>query len=180
MAHKSTFMWMRFGLALLIGLPLASCSSMNGESEVSIAPTPAPTPAWEDPATGAWKGDWYFKMGESSLKGGMLECVVTREEEDLWNAIFTAQWGMTNANQGQTGSYTVSLEGRRQGDTVVFGGSVNLGSGSGGVFEWTGTVSKEKFLGVYDNPNVKGTFEMIKVEEDALEIAETESSEPTE
>ena len=70
-----------------------------------------------------------------------------------WDATFFASFG-------GFGEYEVAMEGARDGDRVVFGGSVDLGETSGGVFDWDGEVEGDEFRGAYTSKMISGTFKM--------------------
>ncbi len=108
-----------------------------------------------DPVSGSWSGDWY--VNNMPKPGGKLRCEVERIARDEWKAVFEAEFG-------QTAAYKVELLGKRDGKKVVFGGDVDLGAASGGVFTWTGDADGEKFNGVYKSKFYGGHFEMKRVE----------------
>lgn len=111
---------------------------------------------WKDPVTGKWEGDWYIQ--KMPKPGGKLKCDVERIARNEWKAIFEAEFG-------QTAAYKVELMGKREGDKVVFGGDVDLGAASGGVFTWTGEADGTKFNGKYSSKLYGGHFEMDRVVE---------------
>jgi len=94
----------------------------------------------EDSVSGYYEGHWYGPNPELPL--GTLTCTITPSGPDAWNAVFFATFG-------ETGTYEVPLEGRREDGKVLFGGAVNLGE-TDGVYEWTGEIvgdsSVTKFL----------------------------------
>lgn len=107
-----------------------------------------------DPVSGSYDGDWYGPNADRPL--GELTCVIVRRDSTTWDATFSATFG-------GFGEYDVELEGRRDGDKVVFGGSMDLGETSGGVFEWNGEIVGERFTGTYTSQFINGTFRMVKV-----------------
>lgn len=114
--------------------------------------------AWHrsDPASGRWEGSWYIMKIEKPLGG--LNCDIERTGPDEWKAVFEAEFG-------QTALYKIPLTGRRDRNRVVFGGDVDLGAASGGVFNWTGEADGRKFNGRYTSLYYKGTFSMDRVTE---------------
>ena len=107
-----------------------------------------------DPVSGRWEGNWY--VGDSATPAGTLTCEVQRVASNEWKAIFTAGFG------GE-GDYEVELAGSREGDSVVFGGDVDLGATAGGVFNWQGEAGPDVFTGVYTSQFISGTFKMDRV-----------------
>lgn len=111
----------------------------------------------EDAVTGYYVGHWYGPNPERPL--GELTCtVVPAENAGQWHATFFATFG-------ETGTYEVPLEGRREGDRVLFGGAANLGA-SDGVYEWTGEIVGDRFNGTYSGGGLRGTFRMTRAEKD--------------
>lgn len=108
-----------------------------------------------DTASGSWEGHWY--VGESTSAAGVLNCEIERVDKDEWKAVFYAEFG------GEA-TYNVELSGRRGEGAVVFGGKVDLGQTSGGVFDWGGEADGVVFKGKYTSQFINGWFEMKKVE----------------
>jgi hypothetical protein len=107
-----------------------------------------------DPAIGQWDGHW--SVGASTQPVGGLKATITPgEKRGEYKAVFDAEFG-------QRAKYEVPLEGKRQGEKIVFEGDVDLGAASGGVFNWTGEIAGAEFNGVYKSPLVSGTFKLIK------------------
>ncbi len=125
---------------------------------------------WKDPVSGAWEGNWY--LTNMPKPGGKLTCTVERTERNQWKAVFVAEFG-------QTASYKVELLGKREGDKVAFGGDVDLGATSGGVFHWSGQADGEKFTGQYASKFYTGTFEMKRVPAGAHPDASPKPQDPT-
>lgn len=116
--------------------------------------------ARRDDAVGHWTGQWFYDAKGAAKPGGALECDVTRASKAEWLAIFSAQWGAAPGKDPEKGKFTVQLSGHREEDHISFGGDVDLGKASGGVFNWTGAIKDGLFTGVYKSKFVNGTFEM--------------------
>ena len=111
-----------------------------------------------DRVSGHYDGNWYGPNVEQPL--GELSCVIVRRDGETWDATFSASFG-------GFGEYDLRLEGRRDGDKVVFGGSIDLGETSGGVFDWSGEIRDELFTGSYSSRFISGTFRMTKTSPEA-------------
>ena len=109
---------------------------------------------WKDPVSGKWSGEWF--LANSPKPGGKLMCDVTRTGKNEWKAVFDAEFG------GRA-IYKVELTGHREGEKVAFGGDVDLGAASGGVFNWKGEADGKKFTGKYTSKTYGGHFEMDRV-----------------
>ena len=105
----------------------------------------------QDTVSGYYEGDWYGPNPDRPL--GELTCTITPAGPDAWDALFFATFG-------GFGEYEVGLEGHREGERVVFGGSVDLGETSGGVFNWDGEIVGDEFNGTYTSQGINGSFRM--------------------
>lgn len=108
-----------------------------------------------DTVSGYYAGSWYGPDPEEPL--GALTCTITPKGSGTWDALFAASFG-------GFGEYEVGLEGQREGDKVVFAGSMNLGETAGGVFNWDGEIVGGEFLGNYTSQFSNGTFKMSKTD----------------
>lgn len=106
-----------------------------------------------DLVSGYYDGDWYGPNPDQPL--GELTCSIVRRDSETWDAVFSATFG-------GFGEYDMPLEGKRDGEKVVFSGSIDLGETSGGVFEWKGEIADENFNGSYTSKFINGTFRMVK------------------
>lgn len=129
-------------IALAVLLPLTGCGHFGGNKV-------------EDTVSGFYAGDWYGPNPERSL--GTLTCTATPSGPDSWNALFAATFG-------DYGEYEVPLEGKREENKVVFGGSVDLGEADGGVFDWSGEIVGDDFTGTYTSRFINGSFRMKRSE----------------
>jgi len=107
--------------------------------------------AHEDTVSGYYEGDWYGPNPDRPL--GELTCTIERRDGTHWDATFFASFG-------GFGEYEVAMEGKREDGRVVFGGSIDLGETSGGVFNWDGEVEGDEFRGAYTSKAINGTFRM--------------------
>jgi hypothetical protein len=119
-------------------------------------------PWGKDDVPGEYKGSWF--VGNSTTPAGGLDATITEgEAKGEYDTVFRAEFG-------QRANYEMSLQGRRQGDKVVFEGEEDLGAASGGVFAWKGEIVDGVFTGSYTSRFVNGTFKMTKVEGAAAEV----------
>ena len=103
------------------------------------------------PATPAsWEGTWEGSNGHA----GELHCAVTRKGAEQWEGHFTGTCDRQFA-------YEVQMQGRKDGDTILFTGKADLGEKDGGLFQWTGRIAGEDFVGEYKSDSGKnGKFKM--------------------
>jgi hypothetical protein len=116
-----------------------------------LAPAAGPV-ATADRVMGNWEGSWKNDDGH----GDKLTAQVIAEGGDHYRAIFTAYYG-------QVSIFKVALKGQREQDAVKFGGRVDLGVLFGGVFEWSGGVEADKFVGRYKGQKDIGEFSLQKL-----------------
>ena len=126
---------------------LTGCAHTSGDYDKSQAEV--------DTVSGYYAGNWYGPNPGKPLGG--LWCTVTPAGDDTWDAKFVATFG-------ETGEYDVSLQGRREGRSVIFGGAEDLGASNDGVFDWTGRIEGDTFFGEYTASTYKGTFKMYRTE----------------
>jgi hypothetical protein len=55
--------------------------------------------------------------------------------------------------------------GRQAGDVVLFKGSADLGEKDGGLYDWIGRATEDKFVGFYTSQKYTGTFQMSRPQE---------------
>jgi hypothetical protein len=103
------------------------------------------------PTAESWQGTWE---AAPDGHGGELRCLVRPTEGDTWEGKFTGYCDRQFA-------YEVQMQGRRDGDTIVFSGDANLGEKDGGIYHWTGRIAGEEFTGKYQSESGKsGKFHM--------------------
>ena len=135
-----------FAVALLVAA--GGCAHMKGGGGAT------------DLVSGYYAGSWYGPNADQPL--GELTCTITPKGSGSWDALFAASFG-------GFGEYEMGLEGQKEGDKVVFSGSMDLGETSGGVFEWSGEIAEGEFLGNYTSQFISGTFKMTKTDPPAGE-----------
>lgn len=138
MAFFRQLMVGRVAIALLCALVLAGCATTDGGGGA-------------DTVSGYFEGNWYGPNADKPL--GELNCTAMKSGADAWDAVFAATFG-------GFGEYEVPLEGKRDGDKVVFGGEMDLGELQGGVFTWNGEIVGDEFNGSYTSKMISGTFRM--------------------
>jgi hypothetical protein len=143
-------------LSLAVALcALSGCYHECCETQSPPPPAPvvsAPVPVEAKPAlfTGKWQGTWKSGGGH----GGPLSCVATEIGPLKWDAVFTVKLLLTL-------SYPVKLEGKPGKDSVLFGGTVDLGPA--GPFTWSAEANGTEFNGKYDGGGDKGGFTLKRV-----------------
>jgi hypothetical protein len=98
----------------------------------------------------SWEGTWEGSNGHA----GELSCQVAAKSDDQWEGKFTGTCDRQFA-------YEVQMQGRRDGDTILFTGQADLGEKDGGLFQWTGRLAGDQFTGEYQSDGGKtGKFQM--------------------
>ena len=106
---------------------------------------------------GAWIGTWGVD-GAPKEHRQRLDCQVVALGADQWGATFEGECGRPY-------KYTIEMLGRNAGDAVLFKGSADLGEKDGGVYDWIGRATEDKFVGFYTSQKYTGTFEMSRTAE---------------
>jgi len=120
--------------------------------------------------TGAWVGTWGV-LGQQKKTQPRLDCQVVMLESGKWQATFEGECGRPY-------KYTIEMLGRQAGKVVLFKGSVDLGKEDGGVYDWIGRATTDKFVGFYTSERYVGTFEMTRQKEASSEISTKAYTEP--
>src|SRR5262249_50348587 len=98
----------------------------------------------------AWEGTWE---AAEPVHGGELRCTLQAQEKGQWQGKFTGYC----SNQF---AYEVQMQGRRDGEAILFEGEANLGEKDGGIYHWTGRIAGAEFTGQYRSASGKtGKFE---------------------
>ena len=139
----------RFGSILVISVMVLVIGYVQAQDQPKAAPAPR--------VTGEWTGIWgpYSPAPAATLekdKCKRLDCKVV-EKDGVWMATFEGECGRTY-------KYTIKMEGRQAGSTVLFKGTTDLGEKDGGVFDWVGRATDQEFVGFYTSAHYTGVFQM--------------------
>ena len=109
--------------------------------------------------TGSWTGTWGPYNPEppkdSEKKHSMrLDCDVVLTD-GKYQATFEGECGRPY-------KYTIKMEGRVVGKSVMFKGTTDLGARDGGVFDWIGRATDKEFVGFFTSAYYTGTFNLSK------------------
>jgi hypothetical protein len=127
------------------------CTGAKASSQMNLNPSESPR------ISGNWVGTWGVQGAPKNYQQ-RLDCRVTALGPDKWEATFEGECGRPY-------KYTIQMLGRRAGDVVLFKGSVDLGEADGGVYDWIGRATAEKFVGFYTSQKYTGTFELSRPQE---------------
>ena len=108
--------------------------------------------AADDPYMGNWEGQWI----DDAFASGSLSAQIIAEGKGNYRAVISADIGQVHPVRGEA-------RGKKDGEKVVFKGTIDAGADYGGVHEITGGISEGKFTGRYAGEN-RGRFEMKKVQ----------------
>ena len=129
-------------MALMVG-----CSSFNRDWD-ALADASDST----DDIVGRWDGTW---TSEQTGHSGRLRCIVTRIDEQHYDARFHAVYGAIF-----TFGYDVPLEVKPDEGGVSFRGSADLGFMAGGEYRYRGEATPTDFKATYHAESDHGTFAM--------------------
>jgi hypothetical protein len=127
---------------------------------VAFAQTPASQSRDQAPdISGEWTGTWGIynpAQGTTPPKDICKKLDAKVEQKDgVWNALF-------EGDCGRPYKYTIKMEGRQIGKSVMFKGTVDLGPKDGGIFDWIGRANDKDFLGFFTSAGYTGTFHLTR------------------
>ncbi len=110
---------------------------------------------------GEWSGEWGpFNPAEGSEvdpeKCKVLDCQVIRTDTG-WEATFQGECGRPY-------KYTITMDGRQSGASVLFRGTTDLGEKDGGIHDWVGRATVNEFIGFYTSAHHTGVFSLKRTE----------------
>jgi hypothetical protein len=111
----------------------------------------APFPSAGDPLSGRWEGEW---ISEANGARGALRCVMVPSGPGRWQARFHATFARV-----LKACYDTEFEDHGAG----LRGSSNLGTFSGGVYEYAGEVTDDHFVSTFQSRTDRGSFRMRRV-----------------
>ncbi len=129
---------------------LAGCASPNFDAQWRAAARPRASEPFQE----RWSGTWQSSCGTHH---GRLECVLTPAGPDRLRADFQAHWLSFSSR------YQVILETRRMRHGLRFHGEKDLGAVYGGLYRYTGQVSRDHFEAGYESRFDTGTFTLQPV-----------------
>lgn len=159
----------RFGVATMA----AAMGVMAAARSAEKAPPRPPAIA------GAWTGTWgpYVppvgneKEAPNKVAGGKeaegkkaspyaavqmkLDCKVTLLPNGEYEATF-------EGDAGRPYKYTIKMNGRAAGSSVLFKGTTDLGEKDGGVYDWIGRATEKEFQGFYTSSSHSGVFTLAR------------------
>ena len=83
-----------------------------------------------------------------------LTAVIT-QRGDIWQAVF-------EGDCGRPYKYSIAMEGRLAGGSVMFKGTADLGAQDGGVYDWIGRADNNEFVGFFTSAAYTGLFNMTR------------------
>ena len=133
---------------VVIALALGHAQGRRG------GPQPAPNIA------GAWTGTWSSYNPARATAPPQEQCkkldARIAQKGAIWEATF-------EGDCGRPYKYSITMEGRQAGGTVMFKGTADLGAQDGGVYDWIGRAVDNEFVGFYTNAYGTGVFSLTRV-----------------
>jgi hypothetical protein len=105
---------------------------------------------------GCWEGTWH---SDANGHEGGLRCIITRKEDSGFDARYDASYDWCIF--GFTFEYTVPVTAERDGSSLKFHGSAELGCWiAGGLYEYEGRVEGDDYSATYKSNEDHGVFKM--------------------
>ena len=109
--------------------------------------------------SGEWTGTWASyspAQGATPPKDLCKKLDAKVEVKDgVWLAVF-------EGDCGRPYKYSIKMEGRQMGKTVMFKGTTDLGEKDGGVFDWIGRANEKEFVGFFTSAYYTGVFSLAR------------------
>lgn len=134
----------------MLVMTLCGCSSFNRAWKKAAKSVPV-----SEPFEGRWEGHW---RSDKNGHNGKLRCIITEK-----NGIYPAQFRATYMKIFRF-SYTVPLEVSRTNDIWYFHSEADLGALAGGVYQYEGMATSNRFYSTYTSKYDHGYFEMSRPE----------------
>ena len=102
-------------------------------------------------------------MALDKEKCKQLDCNVVLKDDPNGKTGGARVWEATFEGEcGRPYKYTITMEGRQAGETVMFKGTVDLGEKDGGVYDWIGRANDKEFAGFYTSSHHVGVFRLAR------------------
>jgi hypothetical protein len=104
---------------------------------------------------GNWTGTWSnFNPAQATSQPNVV-CAKLDAKVAMVNGVWEATF---EGDCGRPYKYSIKMEGRQEGNAVLFKGTVDLGPADGGVYDWIGRANNSDFIGFYTNAFSTGLF----------------------
>ncbi len=144
--HRIVRSWQLLVLAFALAAA-GGCSSFNRDWNSAMRRE-------HEGVAGCWLGTW---TSETNGHHGGLRCILTPRAENMYDARFRATYcGVIPFEQ------SVVLTGADSGGLWRFRGEKDLGWVAGGLYEYAGEASQQKFMARYTSEKDRGVFEMTR------------------
>jgi hypothetical protein len=107
--------------------------------------------------SGNWTGTWSTYSPTQGATPPKEVCAKldarVAQVNGMWEATF-------EGDCGRPYKYSIKMQGRQSGPSVLFQGSADLGAADGGVYDWIGRATNTEFIGFYTNAFTTGVFSL--------------------
>jgi hypothetical protein len=110
--------------------------------------------------SGEWTGVWSAYNPAQPAVPPKEQCKSLTAKVSKKDAGYEATF---EGDCGRPYKYTITMEGRAAGKTVLFKGSADLGPKDGGLYDWIGRATDKEFIGFYTNAYYTGVFALTRV-----------------
>jgi hypothetical protein len=138
----------------MLAVVLASSLGLSAQGGGGFQPGPPPD------VSGKWSGTWSSYNPAQGATPPKEQCktlsAVIEKDGEGYKALF-------EGDCGRPYKYTITMDGRLVGNSVMFKGSADLGPKDGGVYDWIGRADGKQFIGFYTSAYATGVFSLTRV-----------------
>lgn len=145
---------MSLRLLSLLTLFLIAGVSVSAQ-QAAAAPAQPQTPD----ISGTWTGTWGIYSPAKGTTPPQDICKTLVAKVTLKDGVWLADF---EGDCGRPYKYSIKMEGRQIGKSVMFKGTTDLGASDGGVFDWIGRATDKEFIGFFTSAGYTGTFNLTK------------------
>ena len=144
---------MRSRSILLTLVLIVTCVTLAPAQQTAETPTPAPD------ISGTWTGTWGIYSPAQGTTPPKDICKKLDAKVTLKDGVWLADF---EGDCGRPYKYSIKMEGRQVGKSVMFKGTTDLGARDGGVFDWIGRATDKEFIGFFTSASYTGTFNLTR------------------
>ena len=138
----------------MLAVVLASSLGLSAQGGRGFQQGPPPD------VSGKWSGTWSSYNPAQGATPPKEQCktlsAVIEKAGEGYKALF-------EGDCGRPYKYTITMDGRLVGNSVMFKGTADLGPKDGGVYDWIGRADGKQFIGFYTSAYATGVFSVTRV-----------------
>ena len=142
-------------LRLLYALTCLLIALVSASAQQTATPAQPQAPD----ISGTWTGTWGIYSPAKGTTPPQDICKKLDAKVSFKDGAWLADF---EGDCGRPYKYSIKMEGRQVGKSVMFKGTTDLGARDGGVFDWIGRATDKEFIGFFTSAGYTGTFNLTK------------------